>query len=96
MVPWDRPAKNTDQQSVNVFKDSSPIVNHPHFHMPKKEKKKKPHEIIIVTAPETYPGRGDFTSHSSLLTEEVIDSSCRSGEVMKTDDISYNNVMVYC
>lgn len=92
MAPWNRLAKRTNQQSVNVFKDSSPIVNHPHFHMPKKEKK-KPHEIIIVTAPDTHPGRGDFTSHSSLLTEEVPDSSCRSGEVMKTDEISFCNAI---
>jgi len=40
-APWDRPAKNTGL-SVNVFKDPSPIVNHPHFHMLKKEKKKAP------------------------------------------------------
>lgn len=88
-APWDSPAKNTNQQSVNVFKDPSPCCkSSPLSHA---QKRKKPHEIIIVTAPETHLARGDFTSHSSLLTEEVLDSSCRSGEVMKTDEISYHN-----
>lgn len=83
--------KSTDQQSVNVFKDSSPIVNHPHFYMSKKKEKKKPHEIIIVTAPDTYPGRGELASYSSLLTKEVPDSSCTSAEVMKTHEICSHN-----
>jgi len=33
------PIKKNTGLSVNVFKDPSPIVNHPHFHMLKKEKK---------------------------------------------------------